>query len=83
MFSGELALGRNPEARVSRFIRQVRYYSERPQVASRDLGTYVAFRDKRVLHTGKNAPKMPKAPLPMGWRLGNCTGHWPLGTIFW
>ena|SRR5580692_589410 len=77
--SGELALG--PESGGSRqpLRRQVRYYSERAHVASRDLGTSVAPSHKRVLAERKGA-KMPKAPLPMGWRLGTCGGHWPLGT---
>ena len=59
--------------------RQVRYYSERAQVASRDFGTSVGGAKMRVgLPEEKRPQKAGGATPPRRWRLGSCDGHWPL-----
>lgn len=61
--------------------RQVRYYSESAEVASRVFGTSGEGVHKQKGQSVEKPPKMPKRHSPVGWRLGTCTGHWPLETI--
>ncbi len=79
LFSGELALPVSGGSRQP-LDRQVRYYSERAQLASRDL-ILLLYEIAPVFGKEHIRPKKPKRHSPKEWRLDFCAGHWPLGML--
>ena len=63
--------------------RQVRYYSEGTQEASRHFWYFWGRKPETEEAIVENSHKMPKRHSPVGWRLGTCTGHWPLEQVGW
>jgi len=74
----------HPESGGSRqpLDRQVRYYSESEEVASRVLSTSVAAEGTGGGLRLKN-PLNAKAPLPLGVAPWHMNGHWPLEQLRW
>ena len=82
LFSGELHC-RNSEARVSRLTGKFDTTASAPkwQVAISVLPGHADTTG--WLSSGKLAHKCQSATPPWDWRLGTCTGHWPLEQVRW